>query len=313
MLNKAIIFPGQGSHAVGMLGDLADEFPIVIHLFDEVSRRLGYDLWRLVQHGPEDQLNQTEYTQAAMLTSDVAVYRVLQQVVPTIEPKVMAGHSLGEYAALVCAEAMTLSDAAHLVSKRGRLMQQTIPVGEGAMAAIVGLTNEQVQFICDEATSEAQQVTPANYNAIGQVVIAGHTKAVQQAITLANSMNAHLAKIIPVSVPCHCPLLGEAAKLFEADLEATIVQVPSLPVVSSVDLSIYESALQIKTLLKQQLYRPVRWVETIQWMKQAGIEQMIECGPGKVLSGLVKRIDKSVVAMSIYDRQSLLTARSLCV
>lgn len=310
MSNKAIVFPGQGSHAVGMLSDLAREFPMVLHLFDEASTRLGYDLWHLIQHGPEDRLNQTEYTQAAMLTADVAVYRVLQQTVPSIAPKMMAGHSLGEYAALVCAEAITLSDAVHLVSKRGRLMQQTIPVGEGAMAAIVGLSDEQVQFICHEVTSDAQQVTPANYNAIGQVVIAGHTKAVEQAITLAESMNALLARIIPVSVPCHCPLLHEAAELFETHLDAIVFKVPSLPVVSNVDLSFYESQLQIKTLLKQQLYSPVRWVETIQLMKQSGIDLVIECGPGKVLSGLVKRIDKSVFAISIYDHQSLLAAHS---
>ncbi|AHE66681.1 acyl-carrier-protein S-malonyltransferase [Legionella oakridgensis ATCC 33761 = DSM 21215] len=217
----------------------------------------------------------------------------------------MAGHSLGEYAALVCAEALSLTDAARLVARRGQLMQESVPLGEGAMAAIVGLSDEQVDALCQEASHEEQQVTPANYNAIGQVVIAGHAPAVERAISLANAMGARLAMVIPVSVPCHCPLLTKAAELFSEHLAQTPFNTPIVPVISNVDLSIYQSAEQIKTLLKEQLYRPVRWVETIQMIKQHGIEMVIECGPGKVLTGLVKRIDKSLQIVSVNDLSSL--------
>ncbi|ETO93555.1 ACP S-malonyltransferase [Legionella oakridgensis] len=304
MVKSAFVFPGQGSQSVGMLQDLANHYPVVLELFTEVSESLGYDVWHLVQHGPEARLNQTEHTQVAMLTADVAVYRVLQQE-KKIKAAMMAGHSLGEYAALVCAEALSLTDAARLVARRGQLMQESVPLGEGAMAAIVGLSDEQVDALCQEASHEEQQVTPANYNAIGQVVIAGHAPAVERAISLANAMGARLAMVIPVSVPCHCPLLTKAAELFSEHLAQTPFNTPIVPVISNVDLSIYQSAEQIKTLLKEQLYRPVRWVETIQMIKQHGIEMVIECGPGKVLTGLVKRIDKSLQIVSVNDLSSL--------
>lgn len=302
MAMTAFVFPGQGSQSVGMLKDLA-QHSSVIDTFYQASERLGYDIWQLVQQDPELQLNQTEYTQVAMLTADVAVFRALQQEGLT-PVSMMAGHSLGEYAALVCADAISLPDAAELVAKRGQLMQQTMPLGRGAMAAIVGLSDEQVQTLCAQASTDLYQVSPANYNAIGQVVIAGHTPAVEKAIVLADGMNARLAKIIPVSVPCHCPLLGEAAELFATFLQKTTFNKPILPVISNVDLSIYPSADQIRTLLKEQLYKPVRWVETIQLMKNTGIERIVECGPGKVLSGLVKRIDKSLEVLSVYDQIS---------
>lgn len=304
MLTSAFVFPGQGSQSIGMLSELATHYPLVNELFASASERLGYDLWQLVQHGPESKLNQTEHTQAAMLVADVAVYRVIQTEKPII-PVMMAGHSLGEYAALVCANALSLPDAALLVAKRGQVMQQTVPLGAGAMAAIVGLADDAVLKLCNQVSDETQQVTPANYNAIGQVVIAGHTGAVDKAIHLAEHMGARLAMKIPVSVPCHCPLLQDAAEQFAHVLSDTAFKVPDVPVISNVDLSIYESVEQIKTLLKKQLYSPVRWVETIQLMQQKGVELVIECGPGKILNGLVKRIDKSINVISVNDSTSL--------
>ena len=304
MSTTAVVFPGQGSQSIGMLGEMAKSNPLIIALFDSVSNRLSYDLWDLVQNGPESKLNQTENTQVAMLVADVAVYKLLEQRgMP--KPLMMAGHSLGEYAALVCAGAIGLPEAALLVQTRGQLMQKTVPLGKGAMAAIVGLTDELVQSLCLEASTPIAQVSPANYNAIGQVVIAGHTPAVEKAITLANTMGARMAMIIPVSVPCHCSLLTEAAHQFAESLQHVDFKVPELPVISNVDLSIYESIDQMRNLLSQQLYRPVRWVETIQLMKNKGIERVIECGPAKVLTGLLKRIDKSIQGISASDDLAL--------
>lgn len=307
MLNVAFVFPGQGSQSVGMLKTLASQYSIVTELFGEVSERIGYDVWKMVQEDPDGKLNQTEYTQVAMLAADVAVYKTLQSQ-KAIRPAMMAGHSLGEYAALVCAEAISLPDAAFLVSKRGQLMQETIPLGEGAMAAIIGLPDDTVDMLCQEASSHNQIVIPANYNAIGQVVIAGHTSAVTEAIALAEKQGARMAKIIPVSVPCHCPLLTRAAELFAEFLEQAEFKPPVVPVISNVDVSLYQSADQIKKLLKEQLYRPVRWVETIQLMKQQGVETIFECGPGNVLSGLIRRIDKTLTPVSVHDPLSLETA-----
>lgn len=304
----AFVFPGQGSQSVGMLSELAVSYPSIRHHFSSVSERVGYDLWDLVQQGPDTKLNQTEHTQVAMLVADVAVYKLFQE--HSVSAAMMAGHSLGEYAALVCADALSLTDAAILVQKRGQLMQETVPLGQGAMAAIVGLTDEDVQTLCIEASTAAHQVSPANYNAIGQVVIAGHTVSVEKAIKLAEAKGARMAKIIPVSVPCHCLLLTEAARQFADSLQKTDFRVPLIPVISNVDLSTYQSVDQIRMLLREQLYRPVRWVETIQHMKNQGIEQIIECGPGKILSGLIKRIDKSLRAMSVNDPSSFDAAKT---
>lgn len=304
MFNIAYVFPGQGSQSIGMLSELADHHSQITDVFNQVSDKLGYDLWALVQQGPDSQLNQTEYTQVAMLTADVAVFQVLKQ---SGFPKahLMAGHSLGEYAALAAANAISLTDAALLVSRRGQIMQQSIPMGEGAMAAIVGLSDDEVSALCRQVSDEQQQVTPANYNAIGQVVIAGHTEAVHRAVLLAEEMDARLAKVIPVSVPCHCSLLSDAAEQFAECLAETDFRVPDTAVISNVDLSVYQSPEQMRRLLKEQLYSPVRWVETIQLMKNKETHLVIECGPGKVLSGLVKRIDKTLAASSIYDQISL--------
>jgi [acyl-carrier-protein] S-malonyltransferase len=304
MVNTAFVFPGQGSQSVGMLSDFVPQYPLITELFAEASESVGYDLWQLVQNGPEEKLNQTEYTQVAVLTADVAIYNLLmQQGLPV--PQIMAGHSLGEYAALVCANSLSLADAARLVASRGLVMQNAIPLGLGAMAAIVGLSDEQVKDLCEQASQAHQRVTPANYNAIGQVVVAGHTPAVERLISLADNAGARLAKLIPVSVPCHCPLLTEASELFADSLAHIDFKKPSIDVVSNVDLSIYTSAQQIRDKLKEQLYSPVRWVETIQLFKNYKFEFIVECGPGKVLNGLIKRIDRSINTISVYDTISL--------
>lgn len=304
MSKIAFVFPGQGSQYVGMLAELAERYSIITEQFAEVSNALGYDLWQLVQQGPDDQLNQTEFTQVAMLTADVAVYRLVQQLKP-VRASSMAGHSLGEYAALVCANALNLVDAAHVVAKRGQLMQSNVPLGLGAMAAIVGLPDEAVESICREVSTTDSQVTPANYNALGQVVIAGHLNAVERAIELANEHGAKLARLIPVSVPCHCPMLKNAAESFAEYLDTVSFSLPEIPVISNVDLSIYQSVSQMRTLLKEQLYRPVRWVKTIQLMKKEGIDIILECGPGRVLNGLIKRIERSITTASVNDAHSL--------
>ncbi len=308
MSTIACVFPGQGSQSLGMLSELAADYPLVRALFDEVSSHLHYDVWHLVQEGPLEVLNQTAQTQVAMLTADVAVFRVLEQYV-SLSSVVLAGHSLGEYAALVCAGSLVLTDAALLVQTRGQLMQETVPSGVGAMAAIVGLTDEQVLAICEDVSTNTCAARPANYNAIGQVVIAGHTLAVKKAMAVADEQGARMAIIIPVSVPCHCALLQPAAERFVDVLNAAPFQVPQQPVISSVDLGLYHAIEPMRKILAEQLYRPVRWVETIQTMKKQGVSQVIECGPGKVLGGLMKRIDKSLPVISVNDRTSLALAR----
>jgi [acyl-carrier-protein] S-malonyltransferase len=304
-MNKlTCVFPGQGSQFVGMLSELAETQSSIISIFNEVSHALGWDVWELVQDDPLNQIDQTEYTQVAMLTAGVAVFTVLQENGMPM-PVYMTGHSLGEYAALVCAKAIPLSEAAKLVQRRGQLMQAYVPLGKGGMAAIVGLGTEIIEEICQKVSSQEDQVTPANYNAIGQVVIAGHLPAVMQAITLAEKAGARLAKLIPVSVPCHCPLLIEAASAFEKDLQNAPFTKPKINVISNVDLSIYHDPDNIRKLLKKQLYMPVRWVEIIQNLTKNGVSQIIECGPGKVLNGLIKRIDKTLDVLSVNDNASL--------
>lgn len=304
MVKTAFVFPGQGSQSVGMLADFELQYPIVVDVFAEASEAVGYDLWQLVQHGPAERLNQTEYTQVAMLTADVAVYRLLEQL-DIAKPEFMAGHSLGEYPALVCAGALSLTDAARLVVHRGQVMQQAIPLGAGAMAAIIGFNEEQVNLLCLEASQANEVVTPANFNSMEQIVVAGHTPAVARVIALAEDAGARLAKILPVSVPCHCPLLVDAAEAFAEYLAQVDFKKPTINVISNVDVRIYQSAQEIREKLKAQLYSPVRWVETIQLFKNNEVELILECGPGKVLSGLIKRIDRSINSISVYDTINL--------
>jgi [acyl-carrier-protein] S-malonyltransferase len=299
----AFVFPGQGSQQVGMLQELTTNYAIARQTFDEASSALGYDMLTLATQGPEEKLNQTEYTQPALLTAGVAVYRVIQQLHPTI-PAIMAGHSLGEYTALVCANSLSFSDAVQLVAERGRLMQEAVPQGIGAMAAIIGLEPAQVETVCHEA-AQGEIVAPANINAIGQIVISGHKAAVERAVVIAKTMGAKIAKLIPVSVPSHCDLMRPAAEKLMVRLAATDIKAPNCTLIHNADVTAHQQADQIRQVLAAQLYSPVRWVETIQTFAQKGITRILELGPGKVLTGLNKRIDSNIETLPIYDEATL--------
>lgn len=303
----AYVFPGQGSQKIGMLNDLS-HFPIISETFAEASEILQYDLWDLIQNGPEDRLNQTTFTQPAMLTADVAVYRLLSHQIKEagayLKPAVMAGHSLGEYAALTCAGVISFRDAVFLVSHRGRLMQELIPAGKGAMAAIVGFEDDKVISLCEKA-SQGQVLEAANFNSIGQVVIAGETAAVERALAAAMDEGAKMAKIIPVSVPCHCLLLEPVAEALSPYLSRVSFTSPSTPVLHNVHARAISEPALIQDILKKQLYCPVRWVDTIHAMAAMKIQTIIECGPGSVLTGLNRRIDRNMQYHSVYDKSSL--------
>lgn len=302
-MKSAFVFPGQGSQSVGMLADLAAEFAIVGDTFQQASAVLDYDLWQLVAEGPEAQLNQTDRTQPAMLTAGVAVWRVWQSV-SDITPAYFAGHSLGEYTALVAAEALDFADAVKLVEKRGQFMQQAVPAGEGAMAAILGLDDDIVRSLCAEASAQGV-VEAVNFNSPGQVVIAGSTAAVKQAIELATAKGAKRALQLPVSVPSHCELMKPAAEQLAAELDKIEIRMPSTPVIHNASVTAANDTTELKQLLADQLYSPVRWVETIQWFATQGVDTMVESGPGKVLAGLNKRIDKSLTALPLFDPATL--------
>jgi [acyl-carrier-protein] S-malonyltransferase len=281
-----LVFPGQGSQSVGMLTDIAEEFSEIKSTFAEASSVLGFDLWKLVQDGPAEELDKTVHTQPALLTASYAIWRILQK---NIKPTLLAGHSLGEYTALVSAQALKFTDAVKLVAARGQYMQDAVSAGQGAMAAIVGLDDETVKTVCENAALN-DVLAPANFNSPGQVVIAGHQAAIQRAIVMAKEAGAKLAKQLPVSVPSHCVLMKPAAERLAALLETIEIQTPVLPVINNVDVTLYENADSIKKGLTRQLFMPVRWVEVIQAFKNQNINPIIECGPGKVLSGLNKRI-----------------------
>jgi [acyl-carrier-protein] S-malonyltransferase len=297
-LMLAFIFPGQGSQTSGMLSDLAQQYSIIQETYQEASSVLGYDLWALVQN-PADValLNQTERTQPSLLAASVALWRIWQARGGSL-PTIMAGHSLGEYSALVCADAIDYSDAISLVALRGRYMQEAVKEGEGAMAAIVGLDNEKVEEICMLAR-EQQTLSPANFNAIGQTVIAGDTAAIDRAILIAKGKGAKIAQKIPVSVPSHCSLMTPAAEKLSMRLEQINIKKPNIPVIHNMNVQASEQPEDIRHALVQQLSSPVRWVETIQQMGSLGIDQIIECGPGKVLTGLNKRIDATIATTPI--------------
>lgn len=288
----AFVFPGQGSQAVGMLAEQAATHSIIIDTFAEASDVLGYDLWNLVSHGPEDQLNQTEFTQPALMAADVALWRVWCELHEQ-RPAVMAGHSLGEFVALVCADSIDFTTAVRLVALRGRFMQEAVPAGTGAMAAIIGLDDVAVADLCEQVAA-GDVVAPANYNSVGQVVIAGHTSAVQRAVDAAKAAGAKLAKMIPVSVPSHCLLMQSAADRLNEALNDIEIRVPKIPVIQNVDADIHQDPQTIRDNLVLQLTAPVHWVMTIQSMQRLGITEIIECGPGKVLQGLIKRIDRAL-------------------
>jgi len=299
----AIVFPGQGSQSVGMLADLAAAYPSVQATFAEASEALGYDLWSLVQNGPAEELNQTDRTQPAMLAAGVAIWRVWNELGGP-QPAVLAGHSLGEYTALTCAGALAFTEAVNLVAERGRFMQEAVPAGQGAMAAVLGLDDETVRAACERA-AQGEVVEAVNLNAPGQVVIAGGKAAVERAIEELKSSGARRAMALPVSVPSHCALMKPAADRLAARLAEIALDVPAIPVLQNVDVQAAADAAAIKEKLVRQLYSPVRWVETIQAMAEQGVQRIIECGPGRVLTGLVRRIDKDVNALTIYDPATL--------
>jgi len=286
-----------------MLAELAAAYPDVRKTFAVASEALGYDLWQLTQQGPEAELNRTDKTQPAMLAAGVAVWRVWQQR-HGAKPAFVAGHSLGEYTALVCAEALDLSHAARLVSMRGKFMQEAVPEGQGAMAAILGLADEQVIAACNQA-AQGEVVSAVNFNSPGQVVIAGQSSAVARAVEAAKQSGAKRAVLLPVSVPSHCSLMAPAAERLAAYLQDIEIKRPSIPVFSNVDAVLCDEPQAIRDALVRQLVSPVRWVEIIQAMARGGVRRLVECGPGKVLAGLTKRIDPEMAALPVQDTASL--------
>lgn len=300
----AFVFPGQGSQSVGMLTDIVGQFSEVQETFAEASAALGYDLWKLVSAGPAEQLDQTMHTQPALLAASYAIWRITQKH-SSLRATVLAGHSLGEYTALVCAQALDFATAIKLVAARGQYMQDAVPAGVGAMAALIGLDEATVLTVCESARLSGEILAPANYNSIGQIVVAGHKASVERAVVVAKEHGAKLATLIPVSVPSHCELMRPAAERLNVLLREMVIQTPTLPVVNNVEVKTYSTPATICDGLVRQLYLPVRWVETIQSFIQQGVTDVIECGPGKILTGLNKRIDKSLQLATTADSASL--------
>jgi len=288
----AFVFPGQGSQSVGMLRALSEASPEVEATFGEASQVLGFDLWRLVSEGPAEELNRTENTQPAMLAAGVAAWRVWLGE-SSVRPACMAGHSLGEYTALVCAGRLAFADAIGLVRMRGKLMQEAVPEGVGAMAAILGLTDEQVAHLCNELSTPDSIVAAANFNAPGQVVVAGHAVAVESLVAHAKQAGAKRAMLLPVSVPSHCALMKGAAEALRALL------------------AVHPAADDLRSALSAQLHDSVRWTESMQYLEHQGVTHIIECGPGKVLTGLNKRAAPGTRALAIHDSDSFAAAREL--
>lgn len=302
-MTLAFVFPGQGSQSIGMLAELAAQYPVVKDTFVEASEVLKLDLWQVVSDGPEDTLNQTHITQPAMLTAGVATWRIWQARGGAL-PKIMAGHSLGEYSALVCAGALEFAAAVELVALRGRYMQAAVPPGHGAMAAILGLDDVQVVAACKHA-AQGDVVAAVNFNSPGQVVIAGQTAAVRRAMESCKAAGAKRALELPVSVPSHCALMKPAADQLAQYLRSVNMRKPRIPVINNVDVAQPDDAGAIRDALVRQLYSPVRWVETVQGMAGEGVTSLIECGPGKVLVGLNKRIVKEMTTHALVDVASL--------
>ena len=300
--NLAFVFPGQGSQTVGMLSDYADN-EIVRNTFSEASEALGYDLWQLVAEGPAETLNKTQNTQPALLTASVALWRLWQSQSNNM-PSVLAGHSLGEYSALVCAGVFSLAEGVTLVEQRGIFMQTSVPEGIGAMAAVIGLDDDKIIELCAQA-EEDEVVSAVNFNSPGQVVIAGNKAAVERAGILCKEAGAKRVLPLPVSVPSHCALMKSAAEKLALSLDNITFESPEISVVNNVDVAVETSGKAIKTALIKQLYSPVRWSETISKLSDDGISTVIEIGPGKVLQGLIKRIDKSITCVSVNSTDSL--------
>lgn len=306
MSKFAMVFPGQGSQAIGMLSDLAPQYPIVEKTFAEASEVLGYDLWDLVQNGTAEELGQTQRTQPALLAASVAIFRVWQEKYPELKPSVMAGHSLGEYSALVCAGVLNFQDAIKLVELRGNAMQEAVPAGSGAMYAIIGLDNEAIIKACEQAATETGEIVSAvNFNSPGQVVIAGTKAAAEKAGELCKAAGAKRALPLEVSVPSHCALMKPAAEKLAEALQNIELNQPLVPVINNVDVAVETDADTIRNALVRQLYSPVRWTETVEKMAQDSITTLYEIGPNKVLTGLTSRIVKELSAQAVNDVASL--------
>jgi [acyl-carrier-protein] S-malonyltransferase len=306
MTQFAFVFPGQGSQTVGMLSAMAADYPEIEATFREASDALGYDLWKLTQEGPAEELNKTWQTQPALLTASVALWRVWQKQGGKT-PALMAGHSLGEYSALVCAGAIAFADAVRLVELRGKLMQEAVPEGTGAMAAIIGLDDDAIAKACEEA-AQGQVVSPVNYNSPGQVVIAGHKEAVERAGAACKAAGAKRALPLPVSVPSHCALMKPAAEKMALELTKIAFSAPEIPVVNNVDVKCETTPEAIRDALVRQLYSPVQWTKSVEFMAAQGVSQLYEVGPGKVLTGLTKRIVDTLTASAINEPQALSAA-----
>ena len=309
----AFVFPGQGSQSVGMMKGYAD-LPIVQETFSEASDILHDDFWAMVNNGPPDSLNLTTNTQPLMLMSGIAVYRAWRSLGGPA-PAFLAGHSLGEYTALVVSGVITYRDALLVVRFRGEVMQQAVPEGIGKMAAILGLDNNVIQTVCSEITrdSEEESLEPANFNSPGQVVIAGHKNAVLRGIELAKKKGAKMAVLLPMSVPSHCSLMAPAAEKMQRQLEMITLQTPDIPVIHNADVKQHQNSTDIKNILVKQLYMPVRWTETINTLTTEDVTHVAECGPGKILTGLNKRINKNLQNIALTDTNTLRQTMSFLV
>lgn len=303
-MSYAFVFPGQGSQSIGMLADLAQQHPLVLETFNEASEALNYDLWQVVQQGSEEHLNQTDITQPAMLTAGIATWRAMAAIQP-LAPSYMAGHSLGEYTALVASGMMTLSQGVRLVAERGRLMQSAVPVGQGGMAAVLGLDDEQIVAICADVSQSTGVLEAVNFNSPGQVVVAGEKLAVDAALPLFTEAGAKRVVPLAVSVPSHCSLMKPAAERLAEILATMDFKSPQVPVIHNASVESYEDVNQIKQALVEQLYRPVQWVKTIEKMKRNDVNRLYELGPGKVLMGLNRRIDRKMGMQAVYDSATL--------
>lgn len=312
--NLAFVFPGQGSQSMGMMRDLAASYPEVKQIFERASEVIDRNLWKIVDEGPDEELNRTQNTQPAMMAAGYAVWHIWSRM-SGIRPAWSAGHSLGEYTALVCSKALSFEDGIKLVSLRGQLMQQAVPKGVGAMAAILGLEDHEVVKICNDASLDegnsatsgtgAEFVSAANFNSPGQVVIAGTTSAVEKAILAAKSAGAKRAVLLPVSVPSHCALMTPAADRLGEALKNVSINRPDVTLIHNVDVLAHSSPDVIRNALKEQMFMPVRWADTIKFMSDQGVNRFVECGPGKVLTGLGKRIVKDAEHVAIFDPESL--------
>ncbi|MGV7093707.1 ACP S-malonyltransferase [Siccibacter turicensis] len=306
MTQFAFVFPGQGSQTVGMLSGMAAQYPVIEETFREASAVLGYDLWALVQQGPAEELNKTWQTQPALLTASVALWRVWQQQGGKT-PALMAGHSLGEYSALVCAGVIAFADAVKLVELRGKLMQDAVPEGTGAMSAIIGLDDAAIAKACEEA-AQGEVVSPVNFNSPGQVVIAGNKDAVERAGAACKAAGAKRALLLPVSVPSHCALMKPAAEKMAVELQNITFNAPVIPVVNNVDVKCETAPDAIRDALVRQLYSPVQWTKSVEFMASQGVTQLYEVGPGKVLTGLTKRIVDTLSAAAINEPDAMSAA-----